>query len=53
MSIKASKTKLQSPFEFDETWEELLENKEFVKVFLSDVLEDYICETAVVWRKSE
>ena len=42
MSIKAAKTKLQSPFNFDENWEELLDNKDFVKVFLSDVLEDYI-----------
>ena len=42
MSIKAAKTKLQSLFNFDENWEELLDNKDFVKVFLSDVLEDYI-----------
>ena len=42
MSIKADKTTLQSPFNFDDNWEELLDNKDFVKVFLSDVLEDYI-----------
>ncbi len=42
MSNKISKTVLQSPFSFDENWEELLDNRDFVKVFLSDVLEDYI-----------
>ena len=29
-------------FNFDDNWEDLLENKEFVKAFLSDVLGDYI-----------
>ena len=38
-SIEHSKS---STFTFNKTWEELLENDEFVKVFLSDVLEDYI-----------
>lgn len=33
---------LQPPFEFSDTWEELLENADFVDVFLSDVLEEYI-----------
>lgn len=33
---------LQPPYNFNDRWEELLENKDFVKVFLSDVLEDYI-----------
>ncbi|MCD6544930.1 MAG: trehalose synthase [Flavobacteriaceae bacterium] len=42
MSNKITKTILQSPFIFDENWEGLLDNKDFVKVFLSDVLEDYI-----------
>ena len=32
----------QPPFNFDTRWEELMENKDFVKIFLSDVLEDYI-----------
>lgn len=32
----------QPPFNFDDKWEELIENKDFVKVFLSEVLEDYI-----------
>ncbi len=42
MSNKITKTVLQSPFIFDENWEGLLDNKDFVKVFLSDILEDYI-----------
>ena len=42
MSKKQSKTILQTPYNFDENWEELLENEDFVKVFLSYVLEDYI-----------
>ncbi len=33
---------LQTPFSFNEKWEELLDNNDFVKIFLSDVLEDYI-----------
>lgn len=35
-------TALQPPYNFNVPWEELLEDKEFVSVFLSDVLEDYI-----------
>jgi trehalose synthase-fused probable maltokinase len=42
MTEKAIKTKLQSTFEFEGVWEELLENKDFIQVFLSEVLEDYI-----------
>ncbi|MEJ2113195.1 MAG: trehalose synthase [Flavobacteriaceae bacterium] len=42
MSSQQAKTSLKTPFKFKERWEELLENKDFVKVFLSDVLEDYI-----------
>jgi len=42
MSKQLSKNILQPPYNFDEVWEELLESKEFVKIFLSDVLEDYI-----------
>ncbi|WP_040254641.1 maltokinase N-terminal cap-like domain-containing protein [Psychroserpens mesophilus] len=43
MSNKSTKNlSLQPPFNFNDRWEELLENKDFVKVFLSDVLEDYI-----------
>lgn len=36
------KTSVMQHFNFDNSWEELLENKEFVKVFLSDVLANYI-----------
>ena len=44
MAKKATKTTnlQQPPFNFDVRWEELMENKDFVKIFLSDVLEDYI-----------
>jgi maltose alpha-D-glucosyltransferase/alpha-amylase len=43
MAKKAtSPTTLQPPYDFDTSWEELMENNEFVKTFLSDVLEDYI-----------
>ncbi|MFC0604817.1 trehalose synthase [Winogradskyella pulchriflava] len=42
MTKKVTKTTFQAPLNFDEKWEELLENKDFIKVFLSDVLENYI-----------
>jgi len=42
MPEKITKTRLQPIFEFDGVWEELLENKDFIQVFLSEVLEDYI-----------
>ena len=42
MSSQTANTSLKTPFKFKDRWEELLENKDFVKVFLSDVLEDYI-----------
>ncbi|WP_299228748.1 trehalose synthase [uncultured Psychroserpens sp.] len=43
MSKKSTKNiSLQPPFNFNDRWEELLDNKDFVKVFLSDVLEDYV-----------
>ncbi|MGM5470398.1 trehalose synthase [Flavobacteriaceae bacterium LMO-SS05] len=35
-------TALQPPYNFDNTWEELLDSDVFVKVFLTDVLENYI-----------
>lgn len=35
-------TVVQPPYSFNVVWEELLEDKNFIKVFLSDVLEDYI-----------
>ena len=33
---------LQTTFDFDTSWEELLDNGSFLKLFLSDVLESYI-----------
>lgn len=33
---------LKKTYDFDESWEELLSNKSFLKIFLSDVLEAYI-----------
>ena len=44
MSETTAKPALQPPYNFNVPWEELLEYKEFVSVFLSDVLEDYITE---------
>ncbi|MCK8479913.1 maltokinase N-terminal cap-like domain-containing protein [Psychroserpens algicola] len=40
--IPSKQTALQPPFNFTDKWEELLDNENFIKVFLSDVLEDYI-----------
>ena len=42
MVNKVADQNLQTPYHFNESWEELLENKEFLKIFLSDVLENYI-----------
>ena len=43
MDENTKETKLAIPtYNFDVAWEELLENKDFLKVFLSDVLENYI-----------
>ncbi|MHA7842537.1 MAG: trehalose synthase [Winogradskyella sp.] len=43
MSKKKSTTvNLKTPYNFNVQWEELMENKDFVKTFLSDVLEKYI-----------
>jgi len=43
MPKKDRKITLKQPlYNFDNSWGELLDNKEFVKVFLSDILEDYI-----------
>lgn len=44
MTKKAIDTSKKTLYNFDDNWEELLENKKFVKVFLSDVLEQYILE---------
>ena len=43
MAENAKDSKLDvTTYNFDVAWEELLENKDFLKVFLSDVLENYI-----------
>ncbi len=42
MAKKQQQPILQPPYVFDIRWEELLEDKEFVKVFLSDVLQEYV-----------
>ena len=42
MSSQSSISSVNLPFHFNKTWEELLDSDDFVKVFLSDVLEDYI-----------
>ena len=42
MGKKEEKIALKQSFNFDTPWEELLENKKFIKAFLSDVLEDYV-----------
>ena len=42
MPEKAINKNQKSAFVFDGVWEDLLQNKDFIKVFLSDVLEDYI-----------
>jgi maltose alpha-D-glucosyltransferase/alpha-amylase len=35
-------TFLEPPYKFDDSWENILENKEFLKIFLSDILENFI-----------
>ncbi len=40
--MSTSSTALHPPYDFDSSWEDLMENKEFVKTFLSEVLEEYI-----------
>ena len=42
MPKKKQESLLQPPYAFDVAWENLLDDKKFVKVFLSDVLEEYI-----------
>lgn len=44
MTKKEIKTVLNPPFKFDSTWEELIENKDFTTIFLSDVLEKYVIQ---------
>jgi len=42
MSKTSSETTSSSLFSSKSNWEELMDNKEFINVFLSDILEDYI-----------
>ena len=42
MPKKKQESILSPPYTFDVAWENLLDDKKFVKVFLSDVLEEYI-----------
>lgn len=42
MPKQASISALKQPFKFNKSWENLLDSNDFIKVFLSDVLEDYI-----------
>ncbi len=42
MAKKNTNTIVKAPYNFDSSWEELLDNDAFIKVFLSDILEDYI-----------
>ncbi len=43
MAKKESSSKaLRPPYNFNNRWEELLDNDDFIKAFLSDVLEEYI-----------
>jgi len=44
MSKKVMPSALHSPSDFNDKWEELLDNQSFVKTFLSEVLEDYIAK---------
>lgn len=42
MAKRDANISVQSSFKTNQNWEQLLDDKDFVKVFLSDVLEDYI-----------
>jgi trehalose synthase-fused probable maltokinase len=42
MSKKKQDSILQPPYSFNVAWENLLDDKKFIKVFLSDVLEAYV-----------
>ncbi|MBD0851830.1 maltokinase N-terminal cap-like domain-containing protein [Maribacter arenosus] len=44
MAKKKKESVLQPHYTFDTPWERLMEDKTFVKVFLSDVLENYILQ---------
>jgi maltose alpha-D-glucosyltransferase/alpha-amylase len=42
MTNKINNINSSSLYNFNNPWEDLLDNKEFIKIFLSDVLEDYL-----------
>ncbi|MBT8180186.1 MAG: trehalose synthase, partial [Eudoraea sp.] len=42
MSKKKQDSILQPPYSFNVAWENLLDDKNFIKVFLSDILEAYV-----------
>lgn len=42
MAKKKQDAILQAPYVIKETWENLMEDKKFIKVFLSDILEEYV-----------
>ncbi|WP_276391140.1 trehalose synthase [Eudoraea chungangensis] len=42
MAKKKQDSILQAPYVIKETWENLMEDKKFIKVFLSDILEEYV-----------
>ena len=42
MANKSVNTPANTTFSINEKWEQLLDNRDFVSVFLSEVLEDYI-----------
>lgn len=42
MAKKKEESLMQPPYKFNVTWEQLLEDEKFIKVFLSDVLEEYV-----------
>jgi maltose alpha-D-glucosyltransferase/alpha-amylase len=44
MTKKKKESLVRPPYHFDTVWEELMENDKFVKVFLSDVLENYVVQ---------
>ena len=44
MAKSKKESVIQPPYSFETVWEEIMEDEKFVKVFLSDVLENYIVQ---------
>lgn len=44
MTKKKKDSVLRAPYKFDTVWEELIDDQDFLKVFLSDVLEKYVVQ---------